>query len=95
MTAYAIVRVKVTDPDQYEKYKALTPDAIAAHNGRFLVRGGDFEVLEGEAEDRRIVLVEFPDLDTARAFYDSPEYREAREVRAGAAEMQMIIVEGG
>ncbi len=94
MTAYAIVRVNVTDPDQYEKYKALTPAAVAAHGGRFIVRGGAHEVLEGDPEDRRIVVVEFPDLDSARTFYDSPEYREARAVREGAAEMQMLIVEG-
>ncbi|MGF1595498.1 MAG: DUF1330 domain-containing protein [Acidimicrobiales bacterium] len=94
MTAYAIFRVKVTDPERYEKYKLLSPGAVAAHGGRFIVRGGESEVLEGEPEDRRLVVLEFPDLDAARAFYDSPEYLDARKARAGAAEMQMIIVEG-
>jgi uncharacterized protein (DUF1330 family) len=93
MTAYAIVRVTVTDPARYEHYKTLSPIAVSAHGGRFLARGGPSEVLEGEADDRRIVLLEFPSMDAARAFYDSPEYREARDARAGAAEMHMQIVE--
>ena len=94
MVAYAIVRVDVTDPEQYEKYKQLTPAAAAAFDGRFIVRGGPSETLEGEEETRRIVVLEFPDMHSARSFYDSPLYREARTVRAGAAEMQLVIVEG-
>ena len=94
MVAYAVVRVTVTDPEKYQNYMALTPGAIAAHGGRFLTRGGALEVLEGEAEDRRMVLVEFPSMDAARTFYNSPEYAEAKAARAGAAEMQFIILEG-
>jgi len=94
MTAYVITRIEVTDPVRYEDYKALTPAAVAAHNGRFVVRGGEMEVLEGEPEQRRIVVVQFADMDTARAFYDSEEYRAARAARAGAANMQMILVDG-
>lgn len=94
MPAYAIVRVEVTDPEQYEKYKLLTPAAAAAYGGKFIVRGGPSEVLEGDEETRRIVVIEFPDMDSARSFYDSPAYVEAREVRKGAADMQLIVVEG-
>lgn len=94
MTAYLIVRVNVTDPDQYENYKKLTPAAIASAGGKFIVRGGRHETLEGEHDERRVVLVEFPDYDSAKAFYDSPQYVEARNVRAGAAEMHMTVVEG-
>lgn len=94
MTAYVIVRVNVTDPDQYSKYKLLTPGAIAKYGGTFLVRGGAHEVLEGPADDRRMVLLEFPSMDHARSFYDSPEYREARAVRDGAAEMELVAIEG-
>ena len=94
MPAYVIARVKVTDPEQYENYKALSPGAIAAYGGRFIARGGATEVLEGEPEDRRVVIVEFPSMDQARTFYDSPEYREARAARAGAAEGQFLLVEG-
>ncbi len=94
MAAYIIARVRVTDADQYDKYKLLTPDAVAGHNGTFVVRGGPHEVLEGAADDRRIVVLAFPTSDDARAFYDSPAYVEARQVRAGAAEMEMVLVEG-
>lgn len=94
MPAYVIARVNVTDPEQYAKYKLLTPDAIAASGGKFIVRGGDHEVLEGPADDRRIVVLEFESVDDARAFYDSPGYSHAREVREGAAEMEMVVVEG-
>ena len=94
MSAFVIVRVEVTDPEQYERYKVLTPAAVAAHGGTFIVRGGRHETMEGVADDRRVVLLEFPDVESAKAFYDSPEYREARAVRAGAAEMHMTVVEG-
>lgn len=94
MTAYVIVRVNVTDPDQYEEYKKLTPGAVAAAGGKFIVRGGRHETLEGESDDRRVVVVEFPDYESAKAFYNSPLYLEARHVRAGAAAMHMTVVEG-
>lgn len=94
MAAYAIVRVEVTDPERYEEYKALTPAAVAAFGGRFIVRGGAAETLEGPDETRRIVVVEFPDLDQARACFESPQYAEARAKRIGAAEMEMLIVDG-
>lgn len=94
MAAYVIARINVTDPEKYEGYKALSPGAIAAYGGRFLARGGSTEVLEGEAEGRRIVIVEFPSMDQAKVFYDSEEYREARAARAGAAEGQFLLVDG-
>jgi uncharacterized protein (DUF1330 family) len=94
MAAYVIARVRVTNADQYGKYKLLTPAAVAAHGGTFIVRGGEHQVLEGAADDRRIVVLEFPTSDDARTFYDSPEYVEARAVRDGAAEMEMVLVEG-
>lgn len=94
MPAYVIVRVHVTDPEQYEKYKLLSPGAVEEHGGTFIVRGGAHEVLEGEPDDRRIVVLEFPTLDAAKSFYDSDAYTHAREVRAGAAEMEVVVVEG-
>ena len=94
MTAYLIVRVEVTDPVQYEEYKKLTPGAIAAAGGRFIVRGGDHETFEGENETRRIVVAEFPSMEAARAFYDSDLYRVARTTREGAANMQIVAVQG-
>lgn len=94
MSAYLVVRVEVTDPEQYTKYMALTPDAIAAHGGRFVARGGTTEVLEGPDETRRVVLIEFPSMEQARAFYSSPAYSEARAVRAGAATMEILAISG-
>jgi len=95
MTAYVITEIDVSDAKQYERYRALSPAAIEAAGGRFVVRGGASEVLEGDWTPARLVVVEFPDMATARAFYDSPLYREARQTRAGATRrFNMVCVEG-
>lgn len=94
MPAYIIARVEVTDPEKYKGYTALTPGAIAAHGGRFVARGGGVTTLEGEDETRRVVVIEFPDVATAKAFWNSPEYGEAKAKRENAALMQAFIVEG-
>jgi Uncharacterized conserved protein len=94
MPAYIIADVKVTDTVAYERYKALTPNAITKNGGRFLARGGQSETLEGDWQPNRVVILEFPDYATAKAFYDSPEYREAREARKDASEFKMIVVDG-
>ena len=94
MPAYVIARVNVTDPDKYKGYKSLTQAAIVKNGGKFLVRGGPVVTMEGDDESRRIVVVEFDTVEAAKAFYDSPEYREARDARENAADLQMIVVEG-
>ena len=94
MAAYMIARITVTDPDQYERYKALAPVAIAKFGGEYIARGGDVETLEGDEETNRVVLVRFPDMDAARAAYRSPEYTAARAERDGAAIGQFVIVDG-
>lgn len=94
MPAYVIAQVEVTDPAKYEAYKTLAPLAIDKYGGRYLARGGETAVLEGDAQTGRVVVLEFPSLEQARAFYDSPEYRKAREARAGAANMRLVAVEG-
>ncbi len=94
MPAYIVVDCEVTDPARYEAYKKLAQAAIAKHGGRYIVRGGETTVLEGEWQPRRIVVVEFPSTDAIRRFYDSPEYRAARAERQGAARMNMISVAG-
>jgi uncharacterized protein (DUF1330 family) len=94
MTAYIITHVTVTDPAKYEGYKALSPGAVAAHGGKFLARGGEVRTLEGQPENRRVVILEFPTMEAAETFYHSAEYAAAREKRRGAAELQMIVVEG-
>ncbi|WP_416897351.1 MAG: DUF1330 domain-containing protein [Minwuia sp.] len=94
MVAYVIARVNVTDPDKYENYKALAPAAISKHGGKYLARGGAVELLEGPEESRRVVVLEFADMDAARSFYNSPEYQAAKKEREGAADGQFIILEG-
>jgi uncharacterized protein (DUF1330 family) len=93
--AYVIADVKVSNPEQYEQYRALSPGAIAAAGGEFIVRGGRHETMEGSWKPSRMVVVRFPSYEKARAFYDSELYRAARAKRAGATEyFNMVIVEG-
>lgn len=94
MSAYIIAEIEVHDPVRYEAYKALAPDAIARYGGRYLVRGGETIPLEGGWKPQRVVILEFPSLDAARTFHDSPEYRAAREQRAGACMMRMVAAAG-
>ena len=94
MVAYIIVDSEILDPVKYEEYKKLTPQAIAKHGGRFLVRGGQSVTLEGDWRPNRVVVIEFPSLEAARNFYTSVEYTAARRARAGAAKMNMIAVDG-
>lgn len=94
MPAFVIASVNVTDPEKYKDYMALSPGAIAAHGGKFVVRGGNPEILEGEWPRPRVVVVEFPSRVAAKTFYDSVEYTEAKKHREGAAEFSMIVVDG-
>jgi uncharacterized protein (DUF1330 family) len=95
MTAYVIADVKVSDPEQYKQYMALSPGAVQAAGGRFVVRGGQHEVLEGNWQPNRLVMLEFPSYEQARAFYDSASYLEARAKREGATEFfNMVVVQG-
>jgi uncharacterized protein (DUF1330 family) len=94
MPAYVIIESDTTDPARYERYKAAAPAALAAQDGRFLVRGGELAVLEGDWEPSRLVVLEFPDLDAARAWYKSDLYQAARSLREGAARVRMVAVQG-
>lgn len=91
---YVIVDMDVTDPEKYESYRALAAPAVEAGGGRYLARGGACEVLEGDRIPNRVVILEFPDMDAARAWYHSPQYVEARAARDGAATGSFIAVEG-
>ncbi|MBV8480362.1 MAG: DUF1330 domain-containing protein, partial [Actinobacteria bacterium] len=75
MPAYVIVEVDVLDPEQYEKYRAASPESVAAGGGKFIARGGELEVLEGDWNPSRLVVLEFPDLESANRWYDSEAYR--------------------
>lgn len=92
MSALWIARVTVTDPEAYGKYAEIATEAITAHGGVFLVRGGKMDVLEGEGRARNVVA-RFPSLAAARACYDSPRYREALAFAKDAATRDVIVVE--
>ena len=94
MPASLIYDAVVTDPQQYDQYKALTPVAIAAYDGKFVVRGGKHESVEGDWNPNRMVMVEFPSYERAREFWNSPEYAAARKTREGAAIAKAVIVQG-
>jgi uncharacterized protein (DUF1330 family) len=94
MSAYVIVQVEVKDPVRYDDYKKMVPPSIEKFGGRFLVRGGKTHTLEGNWAPKRFVMVEFPNVEQAKAWWDSPEYRAARDLRWATAESQMIIAEG-
>ena len=93
MPAYVIAEIDVTDPVLYERYKPLAAAAIAAAGGRYLVRGGETVALEG-APAGRLVILEFPNAAAAQAFYDGPDYAEARRIRERAAKSRVIIADG-
>jgi uncharacterized protein (DUF1330 family) len=94
MPAYVIVETDVHDPEQYEQYKAASPGAVHAGGGRFVVRGGELAVLEGDWDPSRLVILEFSDLEAAKRWYDSQEYQEAKRLRKGAANLRMVAVQG-
>jgi uncharacterized protein (DUF1330 family) len=91
--AYVIARVNVHDAEAYARYAALAPVAMKQYGARVLARGGRCEALEGEARARNVVL-EFNDYETAKAYFHSPEYQEARGHRLGAADFDLTLVEG-
>jgi uncharacterized protein (DUF1330 family) len=90
---YIISRVDIADPAAYSKYAEASTKAIAAHGGKPLARGGRSEGLEGPARKRNVIL-EFDSYEAARAYYFSAEYQAARKLREGAAEIEMVLVEG-
>lgn len=94
MSAYLIMRIQIQDAEKLKAYQQVAPKVIEQYGGKLLVRGGDLVTLEGASESRRIVVIEFPDQDQAQAFYHSPEYTEAIQLRTGAADFEIISVEG-
>jgi uncharacterized protein (DUF1330 family) len=94
MPAYVIVETDIHDPERYERYKEASPGAVAAGGGRFVVRGGELAVLEGDWRPSRLVLLEFEDLEAAKRWYASERYQEAKRLRDGAARLNMVAVEG-
>jgi uncharacterized protein (DUF1330 family) len=94
MAAYIFANVEVTDPAAYEEYRRRVPAVIAAYGGRYLVRGGAVERLEGDGEIDRLVILEFPDMAKLMAFYQSAQYQPLLAIRRRAAKSNLIAVEG-
>lgn len=94
MPAYVLVEIRIDDPGVYERYKALAPPSIAAYGGRYLVRGSAATILEGDREPARLVVLEFPSAERARAWWSSPEYAEAKALRQSCARTEMFLLEG-
>lgn len=93
-SAYIIASVDVTDPQQYEQYKIFSTQAMQAHGAEVCIRGGQVQVLEGDWNPGRTVVLKFSSVEEAKTFYNSPEYTLARNAREGAAIMRMVLVEG-
>jgi uncharacterized protein (DUF1330 family) len=94
MAAYLFVNIEITDPEGFDAYRKAVSPTVAAHGGRYITRGGPTEVLEGDFQPRRIVILEFPDVARLQAWYNSPEYRPLIEIRKRTSITDMVIVEG-
>ncbi|MGI9336545.1 MAG: DUF1330 domain-containing protein [Gammaproteobacteria bacterium] len=94
MAGYVIATVTVKDPERYERYKALVAPSVAAYGGRYLVRGGETQSVEGGWNPSRVVVLEFESAQRAKAWWDSEEYAEAKALRHATADSQMVIVSG-
>ena len=94
MPAYVIARVEVTDWDKYNEYLKAGPGTIAQYDGRFIARNGEKATLEGPEENRRMIILEFPSLAKAKAWYNSKEYQDAKELRAGASIGSLVAING-
>ena len=94
MAAYVIANVDIKDAALFEQYRKQVPDTLARHGGRYLVRGGLHETLEGTWMPSRLVVLEFPTLEQARRWYDSEEYREPKALRMKSALTDVVLVQG-
>ena len=94
MSAYVLASIKVTDAEHYPEYARQTPAIVEKYGGRFLVKGGAYEEVEGSWPNRRLVVIEFPDMAAAKRWYESPDYQEVAVLRQRYAETDMVLVEG-
>jgi uncharacterized protein (DUF1330 family) len=94
VAAYMITEIEITDPERYEEYRKLVPASIEKYGGKFISRGGAMQTLEGDWNPKRLVITEWPSVARALEWYDSEEYREAKEIRHQASTGKMILIEG-
>ncbi|MFN3742011.1 MAG: DUF1330 domain-containing protein [Anaerolineales bacterium] len=94
MPAYVVVDIEITDAEGYKEYVKIAPATVARYGGRYLARGGHPEVLEGVWQPKRLVILEFPNMEQAKAWLNSPEYAPARALRHRYARSNMVVIEG-
>ena len=94
MVAYVIAEIEVTNPEGYKAYSAVVPATVEKYGGKFIVRGGKAHVLEGDWPERRRVILEFPSMEAARRWYDSPEYEKPLALRKAHSNGRLLLVEG-
>jgi uncharacterized protein (DUF1330 family) len=94
MPAYMVVQINITDLDRFAQYRAAVPTVVESFGGRYLTRGAQVEVLEGNHDGRRLVLFEFPSMDAIKRFWNSPEYAKVKPLRENAAEIDVWAVPG-
>lgn len=94
MAAYILAEIDVTNAEGYKEYTKLVPATIAKYGGRFLIRGGASEALEGEWPQRRRVLLEFPTMEAARNWWSSPDYEKPKAMRQAASKGRLLLMEG-
>ena len=94
MSAYVIVEIEIIDPAGYEEYRKSAGATVAQYGGKYIVRGGKTEVLEGDWQPKRIIVLQFESMERAKDWLNSEEYREPRKMRHHTAKTKMIVVEG-
>ena len=94
MAAYIIATIEVTDPEQFEVYRGQVPATIEKHGGRYLVRGGEVSVVEGDQPERRTVVLEFDSLEKAKGWYYSDDYAGPKALRIASTISNVMIVDG-
>ena len=94
MAAYLIVDIDVQDQEGFARYREAVPPVVAKFGGRYLVKAGTLHPMEGEFELKRLVILEFPSMEAARAFYESPEYAPLLKLRMESAPSKMVLVGG-
>jgi len=94
MPAYVLAEIEITNADGYKEYTTTVPATIEQYGGKFIVRGGKAHVLEGEWPERRRVIIEFPSLEAARKWWDSPEYAKPKALRKANSKGRLLLIEG-
>ena len=94
MPAYVIAQLMITDPEGFETYRQMVPATIAKYGGKYIVRGGTLEALEGHWDAQRLVILEFENAELAKQWWASEDYRQAKQLRQRTAKTQLIVVEG-